>query len=364
MAKKNIGAKVETSKITVSKHKEKIKKKDKRIKKSKGINKKVFIALISILILLALAAVITQNWDKITAKKEKAAASINGEVLTVNELDNYYSRLNPQTQAYITKTMLLDELINKRVMVTEAEKKGIFVNQSEIDDYIKGFLSQIQISKEDLEARLIAQNLSWEILTLDIKQQLLITKLYQSEIIEKVNVSDKELEDYYDENIDLFKTAEQVRAEHILICHKESLRCESNMTKEEALAKINQIKSMVTSTNFEELAKKYSKDPSSENGGDLGYFEKGTMVKPFEDAAFSLSIGGVSDVVETQYGFHILKILDIKQSSVQKLDEVKEDLMQQLLLEKQQEEFKTYLEGLKSKANIKIFFNESVEKAD
>ena len=362
MTKKNIGAHIKPS-VSVSKSKGKQAKKT----KSSGKGSKIFLILLGVFVIILVAGLLIQNFGKLfpksTAKQDNAAV-INGEAITMSDLDSYYNRLAPQTRASVTKEQLLDDMINKKILMKKSKELGITVNQSEIDAYIDSFLAQAKITKADLITRLATQNITLEMLSKDIEQQLILTKLYQQEILDKTVVNDSEIEAYYNSNIESFKTGEQVRAEHILICHNESFRCISNISKEDAFVKIENIKEMVNSSNFEELAKKYSQDPSADNGGDLGYFERGAMVKPFEDAAFSTEIGKISKVVETQYGFHILKVLDKKSATLRKIDDVKNEISQVLISAKQQETFKAYINDLKAKSDIKkIYFEKQITPA-
>lgn len=102
--------------------------------------------------------------------------------------------------------------------------------------------------------------------------------------------------------------AAQVRASHILLMYKGSSRSSSNRSKEEALTSIHDLKRQIDEgADFAQLARQHSDCPSSKSGGDLGSFGRGAMVKPFEDAAFGIPVGAVSGVVETQFGYHIIK---------------------------------------------------------
>ena len=141
---------------------------------------------------------------------------------------------------------------------------------------------------------------------------------------DKVKVSEQEIKEYYEDNIDAFKVKKQIRARHILF------RLRPNATKEEE-EKVRKkaeavLKMAKAGKDFAELAKKYSEGPTKSKGGDLGYFSRGMMVKPFEDAAFALKKGQISDLVRTQFGYHIIKVEDIKKARTKSLDEVKDEI--------------------------------------
>ncbi|NIA18257.1 MAG: protein translocase subunit SecD [Actinobacteria bacterium] len=108
------------------------------------------------------------------------------------------------------------------------------------------------------------------------------------------------------------KEEKEVKAAHLLLCYNEVEGCESGLSREEALNKINEIKNQATPNNFAELTKKYSTGPSGPNGGDLGWFAKGAMVKQFEEVVFPQEVGTISDPVETQFGYHLIYKQDEK----------------------------------------------------
>jgi peptidyl-prolyl cis-trans isomerase D len=139
---------------------------------------------------------------------------------------------------------------------------------------------------------------------------------------DQMKVSEDQIRDYYEDNLDTFKEKSQVKARHILF------RVAENASKEEE-EKVQQKATAVlqkarAGADFSELAKKYTEDPSGkENGGDLGYFSAGQMVKPFEDAAFKLKKGEISDLVKTPFGYHIIKVEDVKEARTKPLEEAR-----------------------------------------
>jgi peptidyl-prolyl cis-trans isomerase D len=155
------------------------------------------------------------------------------------------------------------------------------------------------------------------------------------ELTGEVKVTDEAVKDYYDKFITEFQVSSEVHARHILI-RIEAGTGDSAEAKESARKKAEEILEKVKAgEDFSELAKKYSQDTGSANrGGDLGYFERGVMVKPFEEVAFSLTKGEVSALVETTYGFHIIKVEDIKEARTLPIEEVAEKIKKRLVDEK------------------------------
>nr|WP_312577478.1 peptidylprolyl isomerase [Sedimentibacter sp.] len=162
-----------------------------------------------------------------------------------------------------------------------------------------------------------------------------------SKMLNNVTVSDDEIKEYYEKNKKLFKTGEMVRASHILVDTEE---------------KANEIlEDLTDGLSFEEAAQQYSSCPSKSAGGDLGQFGRGQMVKEFEDAAFSMKKGEISDPVKTQFGYHIIKLTDHIPARDSELEEVKEDIRKNCVMAKQDKIYIDKKEELKNKYKIEIF---------
>jgi peptidyl-prolyl cis-trans isomerase C len=189
-----------------------------------------------------------------------------------------------------------------------------------------------------------------------MKRGIAIEQLVDEEIVRKINVSDKEVKEYYDANLEKFKQPEQVKASHILI--KVDPKADES-GKAEARKQIEMIQKKVKKgEDFEALAKEYSGCPSSTKGGDLGYFGRGQMVKPFEDAAFALEPGQVSNIVETRFGYHLIKVIEKKPPTTMSFDEVKERIQRYLKQQRIREKVLAYVEELRGKAKVETFLGE------
>jgi peptidyl-prolyl cis-trans isomerase D len=141
----------------------------------------------------------------------------------------------------------------------------------------------------------------------------------------QVKVSEEEIKEYYDEYIDTFREKKQVKARHILFKLAENASQEEEEKVKQKAAEV--LKKAKEGENFAELAKKYSEGPTAKDGGDLGYFSQNQMVKPFEEAAFKLKKGEVSDLVRTSFGYHIIKAEDVKEARTKSLEEVKGQIL-------------------------------------
>lgn len=167
----------------------------------------------------------------------------------------------------------------------------------------------------------------------------IIKGLSINNVMEQIKVTDDELKKEYEANKEVYKVPEQVQAAHILV-------------DTEALVKRAQ--EMLNEKEFAEVAKEMSKCPSKQNGGDLGMFGRGQMVPEFEEAAFSMKEGEVSDPVKTQFGFHLIKLIKKQEAREKSFDEAKAELNQKMLVSKQQGAYAKHLDELKKKYKVEL----------
>ncbi|MBM7562225.1 peptidylprolyl isomerase [Fusibacter tunisiensis] len=241
----------------------------------------------------------------------KVLAKVNGREITETDFNNFFASLGQQVQAQFQgeagMQRLLDELIYQELFYAEALESKV--------EETEAFQNELELMKESLLKQF------------NIKQ-----------LIESVSVEDSEAEAFYAENPDMFKAQPQVEASHILVDTKEEA---DKIAKEigEGLA-------------FTEAAEKYSKCPSSQQGGSLGFFQRGQMVPEFEEAAFKLNLQELSEPVQTQFGYHLIFKTAEKGAETQTLEAVMPQIKQQLLVQKQNQAYLEKVEALKSKYTI------------
>ena len=245
------------------------------------------------------------------------------------------------------KTLVLDQMINTELLAQNAEKEGIKVTDKEIQSSYNDLKTYVN-SDEKIKGAAEELGINDEFLKEQAKISLLIQKS-QEKFYSEEKVSDSEMKKYYDEHIDEYKK-DEVEASHILIKttddqNKPLPEAEQKKAKEKAEKVLKEVKA---GGDFAELAKKYSQDPgSAANGGALGAFGKGMMVKEFEDAAFGMEPGQVSNLVKTDFGYHIIKVTDrIKETT--SFDEAKEGIKEEILKNKYAEK----ISELQKKAKI------------
>jgi foldase protein PrsA len=234
----------------------------------------------------------------------------------------------------VAREKLLDMLIDEKLQLNKAAELGITVTDGELNSEIENAKKYFD-TEEKFNEFLKEQGIDLEYFKDSVKKELIISKL-NDKLTEKVAVTDEEIKAYYDTHQDEFIS---VKASHILL-----------ETEEEAEAMLKRVKA---GEDFAELAKQNSIDPSAkENSGDLGYFRHGDMVEPFENAAFALEPGEISEIVPTDFGFHIIKVEDNK---LDKLEDVKEQLKGNLLYDKKSLEYNKLLEEMRTDGKIEKF---------
>jgi len=253
--------------------------------------------------------------SKPEAKKEgQVLAEVNGGSITTGdfnrELKNLPEYLKAMADTPEGRKEMLDTMVIRELILQQASKDGLDKG-AEIDEKLK-----------------------------ELKKRLIVESFLKKKVETESQVSDADLQKFYDQNKEKFKTGEQIKASHILV--------KTEKEAKDVLAKIK------AGENFEELAKKNSVDSSAAKGGDLGWFGKGSMVPVFEKAALALKEGQVSDVVKSDFGFHIIKLTGKRAAGVRPLEEVKDQIKGAIMPTKQQEIFQKIKEELKKSAKITV----------
>ena len=228
--------------------------------------------------------------------------------ITEKDLNIFMQGLPPQQQAYASNPQFREQCLEQLVSLYLFAKEGETCNYEETEEYKK----VIANARKDILAQFMMRD-----------------------VLREAAVSEEELKKYYEENQARFMSGETVKAKHILVD-----------TEDKCKAVLEVIEGGVT---FEEAAKTNSTCPSGQQGGDLGSFGKGQMVKEFEEAAFAAEIGDVVGPVRTQFGYHLIKVEEKNEASVKAFEEVKEGIRRELLQQKQNEVYEKKVAELKEK---------------
>src|SRR5829696_4644117 len=245
----------------------------------------------------------------------------------------------------------LDQLITYTLLSQESKQRGVKVEPAELEGKMGQLKSQFP-SQEAFDKALKERGMTLESLRKDAHVDLSVTKLVDAEVATLPGPSDADAKDFYDKNQDKFKEDEQVRASHILVKVDEKADATA---KQKARAKIDGVlKQVKAGGDFAKLAQENSDDGSASQGGDLNYFGKGQMVGAFDKVAFELKPGQVSDIVTTQFGYHIIKVVDHKTGRTVPFEEAQPKIKEYLTGQKKQQHADAFIEGLKKKSKIEV----------
>ena len=278
---------------------------------------------------------------------------VNNEAITQSELDTQYNRLPVDyreglglDEATLKKT-ILEQLVAKTLLLQDAEEKGIIVEKSEVDEALEQLKLQAGLDDTLYQQKLAEQGLTDKDMSQLIEEQLLVTKLAEKEILPNLQIDEVVLKQEFAKIKDQIV---QVKASHILVCYTGTARCAATRTEEEALERVAEVLlKLDAGQDFNDLAREYSDDPSAAtNLGDLGWFGRGQMVKAFEDSAFGLRVGLVSRGVKTDFGYHLIKVEEKKDS----YDDFKEELSLQYASQQQDQALQIYITTLSESAEI------------
>jgi peptidyl-prolyl cis-trans isomerase C len=295
----------------------------------------------------------------VPAQLPDVLARVNGENVTKQEFEEFVQNLEgraggpvPAEQRDRVYRGVLDQLVGYKLLLQESKARNVAIPDADVDARVAEIRKQFP-SEDVFMQMLIQRRMTLEQIRTDARQDMAIAKLIETEIAEKTAVKPEQVQEFYANNPDQFKQDERVRASHILIAFPEKADAAA---KAQAKAKADQVlKDVKSGKDFAALAKQHSQDPGSAvNGGDLGFFQKGQMVGPFNDVAFTLAPGAVSDVVETQFGYHIIKVAEKQPSRTVPLEEVRPQVEQYLQNQNRDQQTEAFVKSLRSKGKVEI----------
>jgi len=244
-------------------------------------------------------------------------AKVDGEKILQTELDD--------TLREQYGTEVLDTLITNKIVELEAKKEGVSVSEDTIQAEYEE-LAESYGGEESLQAALEENGLTEQ----SVKDNIRMYQLTKNVIATSVDISDEEVAQYFEDNKDSYGQKEEVVASHILL--------EDETTAKDVLAKIK------TGEDFADLAKTYSIDTTTkEDGGEIGYISRGQMDEQFEEVAFGLEKGSISDIVQTSEGYHIIKVTDKVPAEEAVFEDIKDEVYATVLEERINEEYASWL---------------------
>ncbi len=251
---------------------------------------------------------------------------------------------------------LLQELIAEKLLQEQVKSQHIQITDEDVLAEITRVVVERQIAPniDEFKKMVAAQDQDFNDIKAQVNNGLAIQKLISMQVDDKIDVNDTDTKTYYQDHSDEFMVPEQVKVSHIMIStQSDDPNADPNEVKAQGKQKAESLLNRLKAgEDFAELAKKQSTGPAAESGGDLGMIRKGQTPPAFEQAAFALKVGEISDVVETPYGYHILKVSQHDDPKQLTYDEVKEDIQNTLKDKQTQKLTEQYINALKEKATI------------
>lgn len=292
---------------------------------------------------------------------DDVVARVNGTAISRSDFDAKYNKMTrafttrnkeiPENLARRYKESILKQLVERELLNQKIASAGVKVEPAELDKEFDEYKKMFR-TDENFDRYLKSSDVTVDQIKDNISHNIAVNKLLEK--VGNMQVTDEELKDYYDKNQKRYEIKEQVRASHILLkldpkadkkteeqVHKKALDIYKEASKKDA--------------DFAELAKKYSQGPTASRGGDLSYFPRGRMVPEFEEVAFKMKPGEISKPVRTQFGWHIIKLVDHKEGRQRPFEEVHDSIEKLLKNKKSREAKQSLLKQLRTEAKIETF---------
>jgi peptidyl-prolyl cis-trans isomerase C len=269
----------------------------------------------------------------------RIVATVDGDPITLAEFQERFIRMGfkPEREAELeVKEDFLNRLIERKMLLREAQRRRIKISLSEISKRIESLLADQGKSVKDT---LASQGIDFEKWKNDVWEDMMIERLIAREVNRRMSVSSSEVRKYYQENPQEFEKPEQVHVRQIV-----------TGTEEDA----NKVMALLQEQKeFSAVAREKSTAPEAENGGDLGYFAMGEMPAEF-NVVFGLPKGEISGIVKSPYGYHIFKLMDKRRAGRISLDEANKEITMKLRREKEDKRYKAWIKELRSRTKFEV----------
>jgi len=292
--------------------------------------------------------------DKINVFSRPYVATVNGSKIY---LDDFQARLDKKMQMMPKEVFndtnnikrfeeeILDTMITEKIMKMRAKELKIIISDAELENKIT------EIKKdygEDFTSLFAQQNINFEKWKEEFRDEMLLQKLVATDVNEKIKITEDEIKDYFNKHRSHYKTDSRARVAQIVL--------RDMATAEKAMEKLN------AGEDFTKVASEMSIGPEAGRGGDLGFITRWVMPNPLDKTIFKLPVNKISPIVQSSYGFHIFKVLESQPAKDRNLADVRQDVIADIRLQKEETAFADWLEELKNKAVIKKETNIKIKK--
>jgi len=317
---------------------------------------KICMALLMITIFCVSTKVSAEVMDKIVAL-------VNDEIITMYDLNNAFESYRKKIEESYKdqdlaramaegKIFVLNRMIDQSLVEQQAKKTGVVVKDDEVMDSINDYLERRKIKMEDLLVGLAKEKSSIEAYKKEIRMQLVTMRLIRREIKSKITVSEDEIGGYYLKHREEYEGKEAVRIKQILIPFPQNIDAATKEKLKKGMDVIH--KRLLDGESFDALAANFLQGVAAETGGDIGFVERGMIFPAVEKAAFSLKKDEISNVIESQIGFHIIKLVDKRGAGIQPLESVRLEIQAKLEDEKMEKKYAEWIAELRNKSHIEI----------
>ncbi len=295
-----------------------------------------------------------------------AAATVNGTKITEGQIakilnarmEQLAGRIPPNMKEQYTQQMrkrIMEQLVIEEILAQKEREKNISVSPSELEEQISKHLAQQNLTIDEFKSLLKAYGTTYSDYEENMLKKLMFEKLMEGEFVGKIiPPTDEQIKAFYNENIQTFSEPEKVHTRHILIMPAKDSN-DPNQAKAQARAKAQELlKQLKEGADFNDLATKNSQCPSAKDGGDLGEAPKGSFVPEFEKAAYALKPDQISDVVETQFGFHIIQLVKHIDANTTSFEDAKAQIIENLTDKQKNEVVISYIKQIKAESDIQF----------
>ena len=297
---------------------------------------------------------------------DRVVAKVNSEIITLSSVNERVELLKQKLGGDYqgSEEEILDRALNaiveEKLQLQEGKKRGLVVDDSAVEAAVKNIEQKNGLQEGQLAVMLESEGRSMESYKNHIRDQILVSKVVRFEMSSRVNISERRITKYYHNNQKDFWEPGKARVRHILILAEEGLSADKK--KEKYLLVKSILREVKGGRDFAAAAKEYSEDISASEGGDVGFVEKGKMVPEFENAVYRMKEGEISDIVETEYGYHIIKVDKVLAGRTLPLKDVKEKIQFILSSKKQKSAYEEWMNELRKSAFIENTLFEKPKK--
>jgi peptidyl-prolyl cis-trans isomerase SurA len=298
---------------------------------------------------------------------DRVVAKVNNEIVTLSSVNERVELLRQKYRGDFKgpdeKEILgeaLNTIVEEKLQLQEGKKRGLVVDDSAVEAAVKDIEKKNGLEEGQLAVMLESEGRSMESYKNHIRDQILVSKVVRFELGSRVNISERKIAKYYHNNQKDFWVPGKARVRHILILTEAGLSADKK--KEKYLQAKEILDEVKSGRDFAAAAKEYSEDISASEGGDVGFVEKGKMVPEFEEAVYSLKEGAISDIVETEYGYHIIKVEEVLVGGTLPLKDVKNKIQFILSNKKQKSAYDEWMGELRNSAFIEISLFKEAKK--